>query len=109
MSNLYRCFGVVASAPKDSSGSVAIIFAICLPVLVCIAGLSIDYGMASLTREKMQQAADAGALAGAKALSLSDAKRENLSAIVKSVVEAYVGSDFANDRRPKFSGHHNPE
>jgi hypothetical protein len=76
------------------SGSVGIIFAICTPVLVGTVGLCLDYGIASTAHHTMQQAADAGALAAARELSLSDSKRENVPAVVKSVVEAYVGADL---------------
>ena len=77
----------------EHSGSVAPIFAVCLPLLVGTVGLCLDYGIASHAHQTMQQAADAGALAGARELSLSDAKRDNVPAVVKSVVESYVTVD----------------
>ena len=75
---------------RNSSGALGIMLALTAPVLVAFVGLAIDYGFATSQRSTMQGAADAAALAGAKELSLSDSKRENVDAVVKSVVAAYV-------------------
>jgi Flp pilus assembly protein TadG len=55
---------------KDHAGSVAMIAAICLVVFVSIAALALDIGQLVLVQGDLQKAADAGALAGARALSL---------------------------------------
>jgi hypothetical protein len=83
-----------AGFTNDLSGSVGTIFAICVPVLVGTVGLCLDYGIASNAHHTMQQAADAGALAAARELSLSDSRRENVPVVVKSVVQAYVAVDL---------------
>lgn len=75
---------------RDRSGAVAVLLALTAPVLVAFVGLALDYGFATSQRSTMQAAADAAALAGAKELSLSDAKRENVEAVVKAVVATYV-------------------
>ena len=75
---------------RDRSGALGVMMALTAPVLVAFVGLALDYGFATSQRSTLQGAADAAALAGAKELSLSDAKRENVDAVVKSVVAAYV-------------------
>ena len=50
-------------------GSVSILFALCLPVLLGLAVLSIDLTRLNLTKAELQSAADAAALAGARSLS----------------------------------------
>ena len=74
----------------DISGNIALTFALLAPALVGAMGLAIDVGFASHQRSILQAAADTAALAGAKELSLSDTKRENVRAIVNSMVSAYV-------------------
>ena len=49
-------------------GVVAILFILCLPVLLGFAALAVDLARLSLTRVELQNAADAAALAGARAL-----------------------------------------
>jgi Flp pilus assembly protein TadG len=49
-------------------GAVAVIVAITLPVLIGFAALAIDVGQALVARNELQDAADAGALAGARRL-----------------------------------------
>ena len=91
--NRSRYRRAAAGFVTEHSGSVAPIFAVCLPLLVGTVGLCLDYGIASHAHQTMQLAADAGALAGARELSLSDAKRDNVPAVVKAVVESYVTVD----------------
>ena len=54
----------------DESGSVALIFAASLLMILGLAALVIDLGRAHLVKRELQNAAEAGALAGARALSL---------------------------------------
>lgn len=72
------------------SGNVAIIFALTMPVLLLLMSLAVDYGIALGNRRMLQEAADAASLAGAKELSLADANRVNVGAVVDAVVAAYV-------------------
>lgn len=75
---------------SDRSGTIAMKLALVLPVLMGGVAMAVDYGWLTVRQSQLQVASDAGALAGAKELSLSDAKRENVAAIVNSVVQAYV-------------------
>lgn len=52
---------------KDRRGSVLVIVALGMPVLIGMAGLAIDIGALFVVRSELQRAADAGALAGASA------------------------------------------
>lgn len=54
-----------------------------------------DYALAAKQRAILQRAADAAALAGAKELSMSDAKRESVAAAVKAMVEHFVKENTA--------------
>lgn len=80
----------VVAIRSDTAGAIAVVFALIAPVLLGLVGLAIDFGLASHQKATLQAAADAAALAGAKELSLSDSKRENVQAVVKAVVNAYV-------------------
>ncbi len=54
--------------PRTEKGQNLVVFAVLIVVLVALAGLVIDGGFTLVTRRQAQNAADAGALAGAEAL-----------------------------------------
>jgi Flp pilus assembly protein TadG len=56
------------SFPRDESGGVAVITAICLVFLIGFVALVVDMGHLHAVRNEVQNAADAAALAGARAL-----------------------------------------
>jgi len=58
---------------REEKGSVIIILALCMSVFVGLAALVTDAGLVYLTRDKMQNAVDAAALAGAQDLQISSA------------------------------------
>lgn len=66
-------------------GAIMVLFAVLLPVLFGFMGFSIDLGLAYVEHGKMQDIADAAALAGAA--HLGDSDRETT---VKDAVKAYV-------------------
>ncbi len=78
---------------QSQDGNVAIIFAIVLPVLILMAGGAIDFGNLYSHQRRLQTLADAASLAGAKELSLADANRQNITAVVESVVTASLGGN----------------
>jgi Flp pilus assembly protein TadG len=86
---LRRSIGIAGNA----SGGVAVTFALSAMFLVCTVGMTIDYARLTNMRQKMQNAADAAAFAGAKELSLADARRENVPEVVKAVVQSYIDAD----------------
>lgn len=80
----YRC---------AAEGSIAIKFALMVPVLMMAAGGAIDYGITQHEQARLQAAIDAGSLAAAKELGLADAKSSNVQAVVESVVRAYLAEN----------------
>ena len=63
----------------DQSGSVGVIFALCLTMMVGIAAVVIDLGHAYVVKREIQKATEAGALAGARALALDPTKANGLA------------------------------
>ncbi|MCB1521778.1 MAG: pilus assembly protein [Hyphomicrobiaceae bacterium] len=74
----------------DRRGSIAVKFGLLLPILMLMAGHTVDYSMLLRDRSVLQTAADAAALAAAKQLSFADTKRENLQAVADAVVSGMV-------------------
>jgi len=72
---------------SDRTGSVAVIGCLVLPVVIGCAFLGLDYAGALAARERLQSAADAGALSGARQMMV--ASRSSKSAAL-SVAEAEV-------------------
>jgi Flp pilus assembly protein TadG len=70
---------------QDSKGTVAMLFGLSLIPIVAGTGVAIDYGRASNSRQAFQSAADAAALAGAKARAISDTEATK---IAKQVFDA---------------------
>ena len=81
---------------RDQRGGVMITMAFALPVLVLAAGMAIDYAAVTGERSKVQHAADAAALAGAKELSLSEAGSQSVTGVVEAVIAANVPATKAN-------------
>lgn len=83
----------------DARGGIAITFALVIFGAIGAVGLSLDYARLTLIQNTMQGAADAAAFAGAKEMSLADAKQENIPEIVKAVVRKYANADGALDAK----------
>ncbi len=75
------------------SGAIAMITAAAIPMLLIVASGAIDYAYIYMQRGVLQSAADAASIAGARSLSMSDAKRQNVDAVVKAVVNHAVKSN----------------
>jgi len=76
-----------AGIRKDRHGSVAVLAALTLPILMSLAALVVDYGFALSQRAALQQAADSAALAGAMAYT-STASATATKATIQDVVMA---------------------
>jgi Flp pilus assembly protein TadG len=97
-----------------SRGQVVLMFAIFLTVMMGALGLSIDVGMAMAQRRSMQNAADAGALAGARIVAKSTAAsplsaQADVEAVVRSnaLDAATVGAitcSYVNDSGSSLGG-----
>jgi Flp pilus assembly protein TadG len=71
---------VIRSSLKNQTGAVAIMVALLLIVFIGFAALAIDLGHLYVVRNELQNAADAGALAGARFLYNSDGTAVNTGA-----------------------------
>ncbi|HAF32245.1 MAG TPA: hypothetical protein DCG76_04685, partial [Anaerovibrio sp.] len=56
---------------KEQRGAVIILFAVLIPFLMCFAGLVVDFGNLYAHYSRLQNAADAAALAGGNAFAES--------------------------------------
>ena len=84
----------------NQSGVTAILFAFMLPVLLIVTGIAIDSTSIHAQKSDLQEIADIGALAGAKELSFSNAKEDNVAAVVATKIERFVqeqNQTFANN------------
>lgn len=61
-----------------------------LPVLLLATGLAVDSTAMYAQKSDLQELADIGVMAGGKELSLSNAKEENIAAVVTHKIKAYV-------------------
>jgi len=96
--------GILWRRRRAERGSVAVVVAILLPVIIGVAGLVIDVGSWYVTRAQLQNAADAAALAGAADLpnNPSNAKAaaqtlaaDNVSGATVTSVTPYNGNSSA--------------
>jgi hypothetical protein len=83
---MQREAGLSRRALADRSGSTAVVFSLLVPFLVMLVGGAIDYGQALVQKQRLQGAVDKAAMAAARELGLSDARRENVEAVVAAVV-----------------------
>ncbi len=97
------CHSLIAGLRRDESGATLILFAVVLPALLIAIGGAIDFSLMMRQRQILQTAADSAALSGAKSLSLADAKRENVDAVVKAVVATYVDGNAKTDTSKAYS------
>ena len=81
----------------DRDGAIAVQFAFVLPVILLIVGGALDYGQAISQRNRLQAAIDKAALAAARELGLSDARRENVPEVVKAMVQAAMLANGSGD------------
>lgn len=75
---------------SDRSGSTATTFAVAIMGLVGVSGAAIDYSQLSGSRAKLQSAADAAALAGAKEFRLGNASAAVVTQISQNAALAYL-------------------
>lgn len=74
-------------------GTIVVPFAIALPVLLLMIGSGFDYAQAITQRQRLQMAIDEAALSSSRELGLSDARRENVAAVVRAVVEKSIAAN----------------
>lgn len=83
---------------RNDRGAVAVIVAIVLPVLLGVAALAVDVSLYRVMQNKMQSAADAGALAGVKTLDEQAAVvAQAIAMVMLNVPESYGAVTMADD------------
>ncbi len=97
------CVASALSFIRHRGGAIALKFALMLPALLLAAGGAIDYTSVAAQKVRLQAAIDAGALAAAKELGLSDARTENVQAIVEAVVKSYAAANAASRTAPSVA------
>jgi len=85
-----RSSTALARFARDRRGNVATIFALLAVPAFGVIGAAVDYREANRVRTQLQEAADAGALAGARALHLSDAA-------VTDAVQRYLAANLPRE------------
>lgn len=84
------------TAFKDCTyGGIKLQAALCLPMIVMLCGGAIDLVKVTSQRQHLQAAVDAAALAGARELGLSDARRENVAAAVEAMVKVAIAPNLS--------------
>ena len=78
----------------SQSGTIIIKFALAIPAILMAIGTAIDYSASHSRLTMLQSAVDAGAVAAAKELGLSDATTASTNAIVNAVVRAYLAENY---------------
>ena len=75
-----------------AAGSVAVVFALSIPVLIAGAGAAVDFARLTATRTSLQQAVDAAALMGAKELSVANMTHAQVEKAAEADVFASAAS-----------------
>lgn len=76
----------------DTRANTAVVFAVAAAALVPAAGVAVDYANLSALRSRLQQTADAAALAGAKEFRLGNADGATIGQVVTNFVSATLGA-----------------
>lgn len=87
---------ILARIHSSADGTIAVKFALTLPVLLGAAGLSTNYSILDGQRTRLQAAVDSGSLSAAKELGMADFQRDNVQAIVDAAVQNYLKTNHDN-------------
>lgn len=78
----------IARFVRDTSGAVALILGLALPALTMVVGASVEYGRLVHRRAQLQKAADTGALAAGKELSLANVSETQAQSVATAAAMA---------------------
>ncbi|MGI9480372.1 MAG: TadE/TadG family type IV pilus assembly protein [Hyphomicrobiaceae bacterium] len=84
---------------SNTNGSIALTFAMVLPVLAAVTCATVDYAVMLRQKSVQQTATDTAAFVAAKEMSLSNSDRENQAAVIQEMVESYLTSNIADSER----------
>ena len=88
----------IRSLPRDQSGSIAIVFAVALPLLIGVTAGAIDFATALSQKSRLQNIVDSSALAAASELSLSNSQTDNVSGVVQALVDDYFKASYSSGK-----------
>jgi hypothetical protein len=83
---------VLSRVGYDRSGSVAVSFGLVLPVILGVLAAAIEYGLLVHRRDQLQNAADTGALAAARELSLAAFSTSGVAGSARSIILASLSA-----------------
>jgi hypothetical protein len=77
---------------RDQAGGVAVILGLVFPIMLAMVAAAIDYGLMVRRRDQLQNAADVGALAAARELSLAQSSTAGTADVARSIILASLPS-----------------
>lgn len=80
---------------RDTRASIAVKFALTLPIMFAMVGGVIDYGMLVREKDRLQAAVDAAAKAAALEFTLIDTSKNDISAVARGIVLSMVRANTA--------------
>jgi hypothetical protein len=83
---------------REQRGNVLLTFALALPAIFGVAGISIDYARLATARTKMQAVADSAALASAQEFQLAQSKPERVASLAEGYVQAQIDGVFVQTK-----------
>jgi Flp pilus assembly protein TadG len=78
---------------RETSGGIAVAFAIAAPALLCAVGVAADLAHMSYVKSRLQTTADGAAISGAREMTLANATRDQVDAAVASLVAQHAAAD----------------
>lgn len=88
---LKKSRSTLARLAGHTKGSVAMTFGVAGSVLLAAGGMALDYGIASMQRNKLQTAVDAAALAAARELQVSNTSKDQIISVASQTLKANLG------------------
>lgn len=91
-------FHAPTTSPQQQRGSVVLLFALVLPILLGFTAVAVDFSRVLLARQELQNAADAAALAGAAGLDDPGGEVPYNWTAATQYAQQFVGKNKANTR-----------
>ena len=90
---------------RDQAGGVQLVFGLVLPLLLGAVAAAVEYGLLVHRQDQLQNAADTGALAAARELSLAARNSDGTAGVARSVILATLrnATDVSIDTRVEIT------
>ncbi|MEQ1714915.1 MAG: TadE/TadG family type IV pilus assembly protein [Hyphomicrobium sp.] len=82
--------GVLARLLRDDRASIAVKFAMTMPVMLAMVGGAMDYGLLSRDKARLQSAADAAAKAAALEFTMIDVSKHDVTTLTQGIVMGMI-------------------